>query len=196
MTVGVACMNRRRFWMAAAAGYLALAVVLATLIATGTVFAAFPLSGIGGFVVAADRIEGTGFSLTPALDNTSEQGIWPQGAVQLAEVKIRGLNLSKELSIGTLRAIVEISAEGTVNGTGVTMNISGMKADRAEFSEMKIDENYSTNVLQKIGLTADSMLLTKPEMNTHMLVTRSITLPNMKLKIKVYNGDDYVGGDF
>lgn len=195
MTVGVACMNRRRFWIAATAGYVALAAVLATLIATGTVFAAFPLSGIGGFVVAADRIEGTGFTLSPAIGDTSEKQFWPQGAVQLDGVKIDGLNLSKELNLGPFRAIVEISATGRVEGRGVSMNISGMQAEKAEFNQMRIDEKYSQDVFQKIGLSADTMVLTDPEMNTHTLVTNFITLPGMKLKIKFYDGNQW-GGDF
>jgi len=196
MTATAAWMNRKRFLGVAAAGYLALTVVLATLFATGTIFAAFPLAGIGGFVVAAERIEGDVFKLTPALGDTSEQQFWPQGAVQLNEVRIDGLNLSKDLNIGSLRAKVEILASGRVVGHGVTMNISGMQAAQAEFDNMKIDETFSSDVFKKIGLSADSMTLVQPAINTHLLTTNSITLPGMKLKIRFFNGDQELGGDF
>ena len=205
MTATAAWMNRKRFLGVAAAGYLALAVVLATLFATGTIFAAFPLAGIGGFVVAAERIEGDGLELTPALGDTSEQQLWPQAAVKLNQVRIECLNLSKNLSVGSLTAKVEIIAGSfeqepknceTVIGHGVTMHISGLKANQAEFGAMTIDEVYTSDVLKKIGLTANSMTLVNPSLNTHFLHTSSITLPKMKLRIRLFNGGQEVGGNF
>lgn len=74
----VLSIERKRFWMFSGIGYTALAVVISLLFFTGTVFAAFPLTGIGGFVIAADKITGTGFKLYPQIGETSEKSVWPQ----------------------------------------------------------------------------------------------------------------------
>lgn len=202
--MGVLSINRKRFLVTMGAGYALLAAVLVTLLLTGTVFAAFPLSGIGGFVVAADKIVGEGFKLVPTIGDTSERSVWPQGAVTLDSVTISGLTLTKEIDTGDLaglvggieKVVVEISANGRVNGEGVTMHISGMTADRAVFTNMTIDEKYSVIPLGKVDLEAPTLDLTNAELNTHTLMTRSISLPGMKLKIKAFREGKLIGGDF
>ncbi len=202
--MGVLHIDRKRFLIMGGVGYAALIALLAALLFTGTVFAAFPLAGIGGFVVAADEIIGSGFKLSPAIGETSEKSLWPQAGVELDSVTIKGMNLSKELDVsgslgnyGIHKVLVEIIATQDVQGQGVNMRITGMVADRAEFSSMEVNEKYSENPLNKLGLTADTMELTNPELNAHALSTQSIAIPGMKLKIKAYNANgQLIGGDF
>lgn len=196
--------NKKSFLMTTSIGYAALMVLLAVLFFSGTVLAAFPLAGVGGFVVAAAEIEGQGFQLVPAIGETQARSLWPQGAVTLNSVKIKELNLSKELNVsnelgnfGIHKVRIEITTTGDVEGQGVRMNISGMVADLAEFNNMEVKERRSDNPLNVLGLQADSMKLTNPELNAHSLTTNSIGLPGMKLKIIAYDQNgNYVGGDF
>ncbi|MFZ5644180.1 MAG: hypothetical protein ACOY46_11365 [Bacillota bacterium] len=106
---GVFNINRRRFGLAGGIGFTALMVVLATLLMTGAIFASLPLAGIGGFVVSADYITGSGFELITNFADTNlgsttatatskthnKNGFYPEAQIMMDGVKIYGLELSK-----------------------------------------------------------------------------------------------------
>ncbi|OUM87025.1 MAG: hypothetical protein BAA01_16570 [Bacillus thermozeamaize] len=202
--MGVLHIDRKRFLIMGGVGYAALIALLAALLLTGTVFAAFPVAGIGGFVIAADKIVGDGFKLYPSLGETSEKPSWPQAAVDLSSATISGLNLSKDLDVsgalgnyGIHKVLVEITATQDVVGQGLKLRISGLAADRAEFDTLDVKEKHSDNPLNKLGMEAPKLTLTKAELNTHSLVAQSIAIPGMKLKIKAYDANGkLIGGDF
>jgi len=200
----VLSINKKAFVITTGIGYAFLMALLATLFFSGTILAAFPIGGVGGFVVAADKIVGTDFKLAPTLGQTQESASWPQGAVDLGSVEIDGMELSKEIdvsaalgtsyNIGTAKVV--ITTNGKVTGQNIKMNITGMVADQATFQTMKVEEKYS-NPLEALGLSAARMELENPEINAHALIAPSITLPGMKLKILVYDTDgNYIAGDY
>jgi hypothetical protein len=194
--------NRRRFALAGSAGFSALAVILVALFLTGTVFAAFPIAGVGGFVIKANSISGTNFELIPAVGDTEKQSAWPQAQVTMDSVSIVGLNLSKELDVSALfpgvvdMVKVVITATGTTTGNGLVLNTTGIEADSAIFNTMLIDERFNAShpnsitpaTGAEIGLKASSLTLTNAQLNTHYMTTTSITIPGMSLGLELYKG--------
>ncbi|ADG05805.1 DUF6230 family protein [Kyrpidia tusciae] len=188
--------NRKRFFAASGVGLGGLVVLLASLFLTGTVYAAFPLTGIGGFVISADEIIGQQMNLYPALGQTSEQSIWPQAAIELSSATIKGLNLTKDLDVskelgnfGMNKVKVVIGATKDVQGSGLKLRITGLQADQANFSTFDMEEKYSDNPLNKLGMTSSQIDLVKPQLNTHSLVAQSLGIPGMSLSLEVYDKD-------
>lgn len=194
--------NRRRFALAGSAGFSALAVILVALFLTGTVFAAFPIAGVGGFVIKANSISGTNFELIPAVGDTEKQSAWPQAQVTMDSVSIVGLNLSKELDVSALfpgvvdMVKVVITATDTTIGNGLVLNTTGIEADSASFNTLLIDERFNAShpnsitpaTGAEIGLKASSLTLTNAQLNTHYMTTTSITIPGMSLGLELYKG--------
>lgn len=194
--------NRRRFALAGSAGFSALAVILVALFLTGTVFAAFPIAGVGGFVIKANSISGTNFELIPAVGDTEKQSAWPQAQVTMDSVSIVGLNLSKELDVSALfpgvvdMVKVVITATDTTTGNGLVLNTTGIEADSASFNTLLIDERFNAShpnsitpaTGAEIGLKASSLTLTNAQLNTHYMTTTSITIPGMSLGLELYKG--------
>ncbi|WP_051330828.1 DUF6230 family protein [Aneurinibacillus terranovensis] len=182
--------NKRRFLTAGGLGFGGLGVLLITLFSTGTAFAAFPLTGIGGFVVSATDITGTNFKQYPAVGQSSEKQMLPEAAIELDSSTIKGLNLSKDLDVssqlgplGISKVRVVITADGDVTGGGMKMRVSGLTADMASFSNLDIEEHYDSDPLKKLDLQAPSLHLTNAQLNTHSLLANTMNIPNMKFKI-------------
>ncbi len=198
--------SKRRFALTAGAGFAALTVLIVTLFLTGTLFAAFPITGVGGFVIAADKITGDKFQLWPAIGETEQKSVWPQAAIDLGTATIQKLNLWKDLdtsgplgSYGIYKVKVVVGANGDVTGSGLKLRVSGLTAESASFSNLDIKEHYTNpyNPLYVLSLEAPSLELTKPELNTHSLIANSITIPGLFIKILAYDSSgNLIGGSF
>lgn len=157
--------NRRLFKRSAGISFIVLAALITLLVATGTVFAAAPIAGVGGFVINADTIHGTDFELIPALTSTNVastttgmaneyQKVYPAAQVYLGTASIGGLDLWKNISLKAIAGAfgipnvdyvkVEIKASGTVTGSNLIMNATDIKADDAVFGNMVMMENLPT----------------------------------------------------
>lgn len=147
--------NRRRFMITGSVGFTVLAALIALLCATGTVFAALPFAGIGGFTVEADEITGTGFELIPAVTDVNQVGgssegstksLWPAAQNYLETTTIRGLCITKEVDISKLglsgsKCLIQVKASGEVTGSGVLMYLTSLEAKEASFTSLEMDEN-------------------------------------------------------
>lgn len=167
--------NRRLFKRSAGISMIALIALLTLLVATGTVFAASPIAGVGGFTIAADTISGSDFELIPALTSTNTGGgsgaypgnlkneyqkVYPAAQVWLGGADITGLNLSKNISLAAIASTfgipsvdyvkVEIKASGTVHGDNLLMNTTDIAADDALFGTMVMMENLDTQHPNKL----------------------------------------------
>lgn len=163
-------LNRKLFKRSAGISFIALVALLALLVATGTVFAAAPIAGVGGFVIEADAIDGNDFELIPALTSTNTahsdpaganplanqyQKVYPAAQVWLGDVSIDGLNLWKNISLVAIAHTfgiqnvsyvkVAIGATGTVTGSELIMNATDIVADEADFTNMIMMENLPTD---------------------------------------------------
>lgn len=195
--------NKKRLGIIGGAGSLGLVTLLVTLLMTGTALAAFPISGVGGFVVAADKITGEDFKLYPQIGETEERSAWAQAGVDLGTATIEGLVLSK--NINTENALgnyginsVDLkvtSSGGDVEGENLKLLVSGIDAGNASFKGLEVTEHKTDNPLNVIDLEAPTLKLTDAELNTHYLSAGSIGIPGMKLKI-IANTEDGPVGDF
>lgn len=160
--------NRKLFKRTSGISFIALLGLLVLLVATGTVFAAAPIAGVGGFMIEADSINGSDFELIPALTSTNTatgngniiaqgglknqyQRVYPAAQVWLGDVSIEGLNLWKNIDLTAIAAAfgipdvsyvkVAIGATGTVTGSNLTMNATDIVAGDAAFTNMLMMEN-------------------------------------------------------
>ncbi|MFZ5597348.1 MAG: DUF6230 family protein [Bacillota bacterium] len=204
---GALNINRRRFILTGGIGFSALLAVLVTLLLTGTVFAAIPIAGIGGFMVTADQIVGHGFQLVPTIGDTNSGqmskgfSMFPMAQNSFADITISGMNLSKKIDLSqfpftyqTVELVVEPS--GDVTSTDMIMNMSGMNADSFVGENMTIDENmtnidYPTTAtpdgMALIGMAADTVTISGAEIQGHYIKAGSMTIPGMKLYLKYYD---------
>lgn len=151
-----------------AAGMAGLGATIGALVLTGKLFAAFPLAGIGGFVISAPDIQGTTFSLTPSLTATDSQGGWPAAMISLGTVSIQdGFELTKNFDltstpIGALIPSADLNIlSSTVSGQGLLLDSSGLQAATAHFDGFNAAEQYSvigTNEQQRNGVESSVYL--------------------------------------
>ncbi|UOE75817.1 DUF6230 family protein [Parageobacillus thermoglucosidasius] len=194
--------NKKRLGIVGGAGMLGLIALLVTLLMSGTVFAAFPLAGIGGFTISANKITGTGFKLYPALGETEKKPVWAQAAIDLATANIEGLVLSKnintESALGSynVNSVDVIVTGGDVVGQNLKLRVSGIQSSNTSFKNLQVKEYYTDNPLNVIDLQAPNLTLDNPSLNTHFLSAGDISIPNMKLKIVANMKDGSKLGDF
>ncbi|WP_216828518.1 DUF6230 family protein [Alkalihalobacterium elongatum] len=194
-------LNQKRFWVAIISGLAGLSILIGSLFATGKVFAAFPLTGIGGYEVAMSGIDAKGFKLYPAIGETSEKAKWPQAAVELSEATIKGLVITKGINVsdslgayGIHTIDVVISATGDVTGKGFLLNVTNIDADIANFKELEVSEKFKQNPIETFGLNAPNMKLTDAALNTHSMFINSIQLPGLNVTVVPHDKNGNVVG--
>lgn len=173
--------NRRLFKRSAGISFIVLVALVTLLVATGTVFAAAPIAGVGGFVINASTIHGTNFELIPALTSTNTgssasgmqneyQKVYPAAQVYLGTATINDLDLWKNISLAAISGAfgipnvsyvkVEIKASGQVTGSELTMNATDIAAGNATFGNMVMAENLPTQHPNKLTLMQASTTTT------------------------------------
>lgn len=143
------------------------AIVGMLFLSTGTAFA-LPISGIGGFTIGAQRIEGQNLKLYPAgpADGADAENVdtYPQAIVELTSTTITDLRLEKEFDLeqyfpgnpGNARLVITAG-----NGTDVTTDALLLKtpklgASSATFNGLTINEENSTSIRDTFVITASS----------------------------------------
>ena len=142
------------------------AIVGMLFLSTGTAFAA-PISGIGGFKIQADSIEGDNFILYPGNGDAENASKYPQGVVELDNTVIDNLKLIKRFNLNQYgvangNARIVITAGGGSGGNVTTdqllLKTPELSADSATFSGLTIDEENANNsqagIQQSITLAA------------------------------------------
>jgi hypothetical protein len=155
------------------------AIVGMLFLSTGTAFAA-PISGIGGFVIQADRIEGDNLVLYPGAgdaENTANlsgvaggaKDAYPQAVVELTQVDIDGLTLIKNFDLSKYglngRAQLVITAGNGADAEALLLKTPQLSADNAVFSGLEIDETAQSgtnNAQQGQQQLSESIQLTAP----------------------------------
>jgi len=189
---GGCLMNKKRFFVSAGLGYGVLTLLLVMMFTSGIALAAFPIAGVGGFVVAADTIAGEGFHLYPTIGETSEQTMYPMAVVDLDKATITNLNLCKKLTAMGYNVDVVIKATDDVIGNGLKLKVTGINAGIANFDGLDVNEHSgdynndgTVDALDKIDMKAPGLTLHNAQLNTHSLFANTITIPGMDLAINV-----------
>jgi hypothetical protein len=125
-----------------AASFGVVALVAMLIVSSGMAFAA-PLSGIGGFTIAADELRGDDLFLYPGVTDTSERSGIPVATAEFSAVEIDGLELTKSFedipAIGGNARIV-ITSTDTVTADSLLVKQSKLTADSSTFNGLLIDE--------------------------------------------------------
>ncbi|MGE5416306.1 MAG: hypothetical protein ACM3UZ_06040 [Acidobacteriota bacterium] len=171
--------NKRRFAAAGSLGFIALVTVLVTLMMTGSIYAAFPMAGVGGFVVEATKIQGSGFDLVPNIHDSNisnnYQEIRPWMGMAEARIDdlftgdngITGLHLYKNIDVTHISPVlfgackymqVRVDASSKVTGRGVFMDAERIEAGQAIFNGMIMDENMTYRDLAHIKKNKEAMI--------------------------------------
>jgi hypothetical protein len=189
------------------------AIIGLVFLSTGTAFA-LPISGIGGFLIQADRIEGDDLLLYPGLADGSERENYPHAIVEIRDQEIEGLRLSKTFDLSDYTGVVDGRARLVIESDGdpVTINQLFLKtpelnADEAQFSGLEISENDSSDFEESFSIEAPSdmpetrsldfeetddpgIVLDDAEIRATYLTTDEITLPNLALSFQLDTDDD------
>lgn len=186
------------------------AVVGLLFMSTGTAFA-LPISGIGGFEIAADEIQGDDLTLYPGAGDASNITQYPQGVVELTETTIQGLELSKTFDLNNYglsgNAKLLITSSGEVTSEELLLKTPKLTADEAVFSGLEIDESSTGGLSEIIELNAPSnpeqgkdislsggsnpgLVLTNPEIQATYLATNEITIPGLTLQVQFDPNND------
>lgn len=188
------------------AGSIGLIVILTILFLTGNVLAAFPITGVGGFLIEAEKIDGRDFSLRAKTGDTELKKNWGQASVGLGSVTITGLVLSKSIHLGSaldrygisdLDIVIIPGQNANVTGNNLTLGTTGLTASYAKFGTLKAEENKNARPIDRFSLTANSLVLDKAIINTHSMTASSIRIPGLKVKFILKDNDgNIVSGDF
>lgn len=194
--------DRKRLGIIGGIG-MALLALLFALFMTGSVFAAFPISGVGGFVIAADKIKDTDFKLYPQLGPTEHKSTWGNAAIDLGTATIHGLVLSKNIDLrgaldtyGIKDVDVVVTSSSGVKGENLKLRVTGIDAENSQFTNLKVEEHTTDNPLNVIDLKAPTLELENARLNAHFMPAESIGIPGLKVKILHHTGDGKTIGDF
>lgn len=162
-------------------------------------FAAFPIAGVGGFVIDAERINGTNLNIYTDVGPTSLHENWGQARIEIATVNINGLSLVKNIDLNGVLSQYDISElqvkitprqGATVTGSQVRLGVTAIIADNSDFRNLKIQENKNaSHVLDVFHLSASNFTLDQPELNTHSMFAGSITIPGLSVDLRFIKND-------
>lgn len=186
--------NVNRFWKSAGTGIVGLIALLLTLLVTGALLRVFPITGIGEYVVAAEKIEGTHFILFPELHPQDNEESLPIAVVKLGHATIDGLILKKNVDLNAVLDlygisnidIIATSSKG-VRGGDLNLKVTGLHVEDPQLDNLQVAEDNPDDSLREIDLTASELVLRNAEIYTHFMNARDIEINPLGLKVKVMN---------
>jgi hypothetical protein len=175
--------RRKQFWLSVTSALTVFGSLLALLWHSGIVFA-MPVAGVGGFVITADEIEMSNYTMLPKVGATSERALVPQATARL-DATIKNMKLTKDIKaplFGTVRILIHTPR--TVTAQGMVLDVTQITADTS-FRNLSIAEKHSKNPLEKLALRAPYAKLKNPVIVAHQLFTNSISIPGMRFQLEI-----------
>ncbi|MFA8438423.1 hypothetical protein [Pueribacillus sp. YX66] len=163
--------NIKRFLITAVAGITGLLIVLGVLLISGRLLQAIPLTGIGEYVVAAEKIEGTEFKMFPQIEMTKNLISTTNTSIELGHATIEGLMLKKNLNVSDVFdsygvSNIDIVATSTIEITGknLKLNVYDVKVKYPQFIDLQVQEKSSDMTERKLkqkvlGINIDNPLV-------------------------------------
>lgn len=174
-SVIVSSTNRKIFWPVLLAGLCAMSVMLVMLADNVIAMAAsVPIP----MTITATKITSGNMTLIPGLSKADNQT--PVGVVQM-DATISNQVISKSLAIPGLGTVtVKITTTQDVTAKGLTLDLTSLKADQADFTNL---------VLTTSGVgfeqSADTQTLTNATIDSPYLLANSISLPGLSLSVSL-----------
>lgn len=198
--------DRRAFALRTVVSLLATGGLVMILVMSGTTYAV-PLGGVGGFTVTADDITAQSAVLYPGYGQTRDQEKANVIIVELRDVEIEGLTLTKRLDTSSVPGIsgdaeVVIDSETTVSADQLVLKTTGITADRARLNNAIIAERTSSNPSDSFLVSAgpasgsyegqittidndrQAAKLTNVELSGHYIAAGALTIPDVDLQIR------------
>jgi hypothetical protein len=174
-TVIVSSTNRRIFWPVLLAGLCALSIMLVMVANDALAMAAsVPVP----MTITASKIASGNMTLIPGLSKADNQT--PVGVVQM-DATITNQVIQKSLSVPGLGTVtVKITTSQPVTVKGLTLDLTSLKADQAQFTNLQL----TTSGLG-FEQSADSQTLTNATIESPYLLANSITLPGLSLSVSL-----------
>ena len=184
---------KKRLVMALLGGFIFLGSLLGLFGITG-VAAAVPLSGVGEFTVAFNKMEGTGFQLLGGMADSVSKRNNPVAVNKIEHATIWGLEISKDISIPgfpTFRVVIASkNNDKPVQIDGLLQKATVVSGD-AEFSKMEMKETYVadkdpiTQAAEGFTQSANTITINNGELKTLYLWQDKVTLSNMRVYFEV-----------
>lgn len=191
--------NGKRFSLIAGISSAVFIVIAAIMLLARPTFAAFPIAGVGGFVIDAQRITGTNLNIYTDMGPTSLHENWGQARIEIGSVNITGLKLVKNIDlkgalsqydISELEVLVTPREGVTVSGSQVKLKVTAILATNSSFTNLKIQENRNASrPIDVFHLNASNFTLDGPELNSHFMSAGTITIPGLNVKLRLIKND-------
>lgn len=182
---------------------LGLMLLVAAVGVYGGLAYAVPVSGVGGFTVTADTIEGDDAVVYPSTGDTSEAANQEMAVVELQSTTIENLRITKTVNLPAVgEKQVVITAEDTVKSDQMLLKSSNIYANGSELTGLSLDESPSGEASQEFvvkaggaddapsGQTVDiqgenpGLFVEEAELQTHYLVTNQISIPGLSVTVE------------
>ncbi|MFB6143160.1 MAG: hypothetical protein ABEJ30_07440 [Halorientalis sp.] len=182
--------DRNRIAGGLASAFVVWVVVAMLIMNTGVAMGAYPVSGVGGFVLAGSTIDAQQMLVYPGTAD-SRGGTTPAAVLEFQNVTIEDFTLAFNLdlnSVPQVDGIVSIRFTSVQNADlvaeGVIVKASAVRADQAVFQNLVYDDMYSTQASQKIEITGTQATLTgSVRIQTHYLAVRQFDFPAFELEV-------------
>lgn len=183
--------NIKRFWKTTGVGISLLVVLLVILFITGYLLAAFPITGIGEYVVAAEKIEGTDFTLLPKWEPKHE---WTKAHIFLNEAKIDNLFLSKTVNLsGALQLYgltdldIVVAIYKGIDGGNLNLEVTGIDVNESNFSNLQVIKLETEDFSSNVSLETMKLELVDAQLHTNFLTAEQIHLNPLGIRIHLNN---------
>lgn len=204
-------MYNKRILAAGLAASIGVLALIGVLVAASGVAYAVPLSGLGGFTVEADSIEGEGMFIYPGTSETSEADTAPVVVTEMQGAEIEGMVLTKEIDAsampgldGTARIIISQNGNETVETSETMMKFSHLGAQESAFSGQVVREYNEDNPSDSFSLAAPGdadegktvdiegeepgLTLRNVEIQAHYMAVESISIPDLDMAVEYDEG--------
>lgn len=151
-------MYDRRYLMTGAGLLVALWAIVGLVIVSSGVAVSVPLSGSGGFTVAADYLSAERSVSTPGETDSTDSNQRPTAVFELSESTATDLRVQKTLSVAQLPGLNGNIRLGISSGRaeieGVVLKTDRLQAERAVFRGFVIDERNRDSIFDQFVATA------------------------------------------
>jgi hypothetical protein len=184
----------RSFYVSAAAGLGTVGLLVLMVFSTQQAFPLF-VGNVGTFLVSGDRLEVTGFQLTPGVDDNSGEtgGALPSGELSLDTVVVSGMLIEQEFNVQSVVGQVAqpqwklrlTSPAETTTLNDATIRISGLCGDTFTATGFEADASGANTptFVDDFAMRAESMVLTNGALQVGYLSTNSLSLDGVSLAI-------------
>jgi LPXTG-motif cell wall-anchored protein len=185
----------KKFLAALLTGLVFFGVIIGAFGFTGTFFA-MPLGGMGDFYVTFDKLEGTGFELTPHMGETGNADQVPLVRNRIGSATVENLRIYKDIKLPAGKWIrINIQTERPAKIEGLIQDARFVDAD-IQFHDLAVKQKNTTGSGEETAYgqnwtqNAESVTITGGKIVTDYLFQNMVSLQNADIWIENIDGPD------